>query len=387
MASKEIEIKPIQLAEISRPPPWLKCTNSPFTNIAFLRALENSGSVTAEAGWMPIHLGAFINGELMALMPLYLKMHSYGEYVFDHGWAQAYESHGLNYYPKLVCAIPFTPSRSRRVLVSPLLDVEFVYLNFIEYLKSLAFQQMRGQPMVPSSFHLLFDDAPKKAAEGLLERKSIQFHFINNNYTCFDDFLSALNSRARKMVRRERLKITQQSVTVSMIEGDHVSQSDWDAFINFYQRTYIKRSGHQGYLTPSFFHHIAGSMKDSIVMSCADNLTGRRVAAALFFKGNDTLYGRYWGADEEYDALHFECCYYQAIDYVIKHKMHKIDAGAQGEHKIKRGFSPQMMSSYHWLRDSEFHSAVEEFLLREDEHLEQEFVFYASKAPYKVDGL
>lgn len=335
-------------------------SNYPFLEPAFLAALEDSGSVGPGTGWEPCHI-AIETDDGAAFMPLYLKTHSWGEYVFDWSWADAYQRNGLNYYPKLVTAAPFSPATGPRMRVTGTIDRTVVAGELSARVKSVA------EEVGASSWHLLFPDGPTADAflpHNLLQRSGAQFHWLNRGYTTFDDFLSHFVARKRKMVRRERQRVADQQLHIEMLAGKDITPSLWDFFFTLYQRTYLKRSGNGGYLTREFFAQIGATFAHQVVMAVAYD-QGNPVACALFFQGDDTLYGRYWGCTREYDCLHFELCYYQGIEYAIQQGFKKFDAGAQGEHKILRGFEPVETLSLHWIRHPEFRDAIARFLQRE----------------------
>lgn len=341
---------------------------SPFLSYAFLQALEQSGSVQADTGWQPCHLVVTDknsgDNRLLAAMPLYIKQHSYGEYVFDWGWADAYQRHGRSYYPKLLTAIPFTPSQSPRMLVGEGETVE----HWLPLIKQ-AVLRYAGQSGA-SSWHVLFPDHDNAAAlrqTDMVRRQACQFHWRNKGYENFDDFLATFSSRKRKNLRKERADVTAQGIQFQCLEGGEISENIWDIFYRYYQSTYQMR-GQQGYLTREFFRLINNSMPQNLFLVMASR-EDAFVAGALFFKGADTLFGRYWGAEQDYDKLHFETCYYQGIEYCIKHNLSLFDAGAQGEHKLRRGFEPVITHSFHWIKDPAFRAAIADFCQQEMAHV------------------
>ncbi|CAA9891386.1 conserved hypothetical protein [Candidatus Methylobacter favarea] len=343
---------------------WNKLAGTayPFLRHEFLMALEQSGSVAEQTGWRSSHLLVMKENELLAFMPLYLKNHSRGEYVFDNQWAHAYHQFGLRYYPKWLAAIPFTPCQGPRICISEHVDqLEVSRLLFV-YIKENAAQKEI------SSWHCLFPDQQQVElfrALGLGIREGVQFQWFNKGYRDFGDFLQTLNASKRKMVKRERRKVSEQGVEMIRLAGRDVSELQWRIFFRFYTMTYIKR-GSRPYLNLEFFLACAATMSDRLllVLAVKDN---SYVGAALSFVGTDTLYGRYWGCLEEYNALHFEACYYQGLDYCIEHGLKRFDSGAQGEHKISRGFEPVTTYSAHWLRDEQFAKAIEHFLTEEQQ--------------------
>ena len=336
----------------------------PFLRHEFLYGLETTGCTTAETGWQPCHLLLKESDELIAVMPLYLKSHSYGEYVFDWSWADAWRQSGLDYYPKLLTAIPFTPATGPRLCVSSPRREEELWPVVIQAIKSFAQRQNI------SSWHLLFPE--ENISRELLgldahRRTATQFHWFNDGYASFDEFLGTFTSRKRKNLRRERARVAEQGLEVVTLTGSEISEGDWLRFYRFYQMTYAKRSGHAGYLTRDFFLQTAPSLGDQVVMAVASQ-GGQAVAGALYFRSRDTLYGRYWGCQTEFDCLHFEACYYQGIEYCIEHGLSRFDPGAQGEHKIQRGFRPVSTWSNHWIADPQLSAAVGDFTRREDGH-------------------
>jgi predicted N-acyltransferase len=336
----------------------------PFIRHEFLYGLETTGCTTAETGWQPCHLLLKESDELIAVMPLYLKSHSYGEYVFDWSWADAWRQSGLDYYPKLLTAIPFTPATGPRLCVKSPRREEELWPVVIQAIKSFAQRQNI------SSWHLLFPE--ENISRELLgldahRRTATQFHWFNDGYASFDEFLGTFTSRKRKNLRRERARVAEQGLEVVTLTGSEISEGDWLRFYRFYQMTYAKRSGHAGYLTRDFFLQTAPSLGDQVVMAVASQ-GGESVAGALYFRSRDTLYGRYWGCQTEFDCLHFEACYYQGIEYCIEHGLSRFDPGAQGEHKIQRGFRPVSTWSNHWIADPQLSAAVGDFTRREDGH-------------------
>ena len=397
---------------------------NPFCRYGFLQALELSGCVGQQTGWRPLHLvvseiqcessdqrsdssdersdssdercdssdersdSRLDPNKILAVMPLYLKGHSYGEYVFDWAWAQAYERHGRDYYPKLVNAIPFTPVTGPRIgLRKDLSDALKARLigALGEYLGRLA------KTCSASSWHSLFlaeNERLTLTKQGHLERLGTQFHWFNKGYQCFDDFLSRLTSRRRKSILKERRTLANAGLRFRFIDGVDITAAELNHFVHCYQRTYYKRSGHQGYLNAAFFkglvEQMPGCVRLLMVERVAHNksLDGQhqdnyqqadsplegtfvKVAAALYLVGQECLYGRYWGTLEEIAGLHFEACYYQGIEYAIAKRVNKFDAGAQGEHKVLRGFEPVTTYSVHEILDSDFRRAIADFVLQE----------------------
>jgi len=357
----------------------------PFLRYEFLRGLEDTGCVTAKAGWQPCHaLVRDKQGSVVAVLPLYLKSHSYGEYVFDWSWADAWQRNGLAYYPKLVSAIPFTPATGPRLCVSGNYTREHIWPIIAAAVKDMA----KAKEL--SSWHVLFPeeiDTRMLENEGMHQRTATQFHWFNQGFTSFEDFLSTFSSRKRKNLRRERKRVAEQGIALKTLIGPEIGEEQWQLFHHFYQHTYAKRSGHGGYLSKEFFTHTAASMGEQVVMVLA-HLSGEAVAGALFFRSSDTLYGRYWGCLRDYDCLHFEACYYQGIEYCIANGLKKFDPGAQGEHKIQRGFRPVKTWSNHWIADPQFGEAIADFTAQERTHIEQYMEQTTAMLPFKsVDNL
>jgi predicted N-acyltransferase len=325
---------------------------NPFLRDSFLTTLEQTGICTESAGWKPDHLklGA---GEQALWMPMYAKTHSWGEYVFDWSWAHAYEQHGLPYYPKLVAAIPYTPSVGPRT-TRPATAAE------VNDLAAAIEDRVRTQAY--SGAHLLFPDsgtADLWRNTGWAQRCDVQFHWKNRNYRDFDDFLDRFSSRKRKNARKERRSITEQGLTLHCYEGAGISPETLHKFYVFYHATYLKRGRH-GYLNRAFFEQLLARQPETLVLFMAYE-GDEAVAGALCFRDETTLYGRYWGCLAEYNNLHFETCYYQGIDYCIRHGLQRFDPGTQGEHKVARGFEPTLTRSFHWLAHPDFREAVQHF--------------------------
>ncbi|MEQ1529954.1 MAG: GNAT family N-acetyltransferase, partial [Methylococcales bacterium] len=332
----------------------------PFLRHEFLAALEQSGSASEQTGWQPAHLLVMAELELVTVMPLYLKQHSWGEYVFDQQWTQAYQQQGLNYYPKWLTTIPFTPCPGARIVSKPGIDSFTVTQLLLAFIQQISVQ--KGM----SSWHCLFPNSTQLEqlrALGLSIREGVQFQWFNNGYQDFADFLQTLSADKRKMIKRERRRVTEQGIQLLRIPGPQVTDAQWLAFFQFYAMTYIKRSA-QPYLNFSFFQQLAATMAEQLLLVLAIK-NEKPIAAALSFIGTDTLYGRYWGCNEDYNGLHFETCYYQGLDYCIENSLQRFDSGAQGEHKISRGFQPVSTYSAHWLKNARFAGAIDQFLARE----------------------
>jgi uncharacterized protein len=353
---------------------------NPFISHAFLSALEASGSATARTGWQPQHLVAESDdGGISGVVPCYLKSHSRGEYVFDAGWAEAYERAGGSYYPKLQVSVPFTPATGRRLLVA-----DGAPENTREGLGAGLMELCRLHKA--SSVHVTF--APKDewellAAQGYLQRTDQQFHWENAGYATFDDFLAALASRKRKTLRRERQAALESGIEVQWLTGSDLTESIWDAFFTFYMETGSRKWG-RPYLTRTFYSIIGETMADKILLVVAKR-AGRLIAGAINFIGSETLYGRHWGAIEHHPFLHFELCYYQAIDYAIRHKLKRVEAGAQGEHKLARGYMPVTTYSAHYIRDTGLRRAIADYLKRERAYVEAAGAELADMTPFRKD--
>jgi predicted N-acyltransferase len=351
---------------------------NPFISHKFLASLEDSGAVSARTGWMPQHaLVESETGEVLAAMPCYLKNHSQGEYVFDHGWAEAYERAGGNYYPKLQASVPFTPVTGPRLLVR-----EGVKTNAArEALVAGGIELARRRNA--SSLHITFPTEAEwnfLAGLGLLARTDRQFHWLNNGYKSFDDFLSALSSRKRKAIARERRE-AQEGVEILRLTGSDLSEEIWDAFFDFYMDTGMRKWG-RPYLNREFFSIVSAVMADRIVLVMARR-TGSWIAGALNFLGAHTIYGRYWGAIEHRPFLHFEVCYYQAIEYAIEHGLVRVEAGAQGPHKLARGYVPVTTYSAHYIADPGLREAIADYLAQERRYVRAEAEELAAMAPFR----
>jgi uncharacterized protein len=387
MDTQEIEIRVVpSLAEIGQED-WDACACpeaaeggrplDPFTTYRFLSALESSGSVGAGTGWQPQYLSARISGHLIAVAPLYAKSHSQGEYIFDHNWAHAYERAGGRYYPKLQIAVPHTPATGRRFLTRP----GFEQSGRAALIQG-AVQLTQNNGL--SSLHVTFcTEQEALAAEemGLMRRKTQQFHWRNEGYVDFDAFLAGLSSRKRKNIRKERAQANSFGGTIHCFRGDTLEPEHWDAFWRFYQDTGARKWG-SPYLTRQFFDIAQETMRDDMALVLAER-DGQWVAGALNFIGRQTLYGRYWGCSEHHPCLHFELCYYRAIDLAIEMGLDRVEAGAQGEHKLARGYLPTPTWSVHWLRDEGFARAVADYLQAERAAVEEEIEILTEYGPFK----
>ena len=351
---------------------------NPFIAHAFLLALEQSRSVGGRSGWAPAHvLVEAPGGRLVAAAPTYLKSHSQGEYVFDHGWADAYQRAGGRYYPKLQVAVPFTPVTGRRLLVAPEAP-SGARAALIAGLRAL--REAAGA----SSIHVTFPDrADMETLEraGFVSRTGEQFHFINEGYRDFDDFLAALASRKRKAIKRERREALGDDVVVELLAGNDIQSEHWDSFFTFYMDTGSRKWG-RPYLSREFFDRVGAAMASRILLVMAKR-AGRWVAGAINFIGDDALYGRNWGAIEERPFLHFEICYYQAIEFAIRRGLKRVEAGAQGEHKLARGYRPVPTFSAHEFADRRFQRAVADYLTRERAAVDDTIADYAEHLPFR----
>lgn len=354
---------------------------NPFVTYDFLEALETTGCVNADAGWLPQHLILEdADGRIAGIMPAYLKSHSQGEFVFDYGWADAYERAGGNYYPKLQVSVPFTPVPGPRVMVRQDCDAE----KHERLLAAAAVEVSKRHGI--SSFHITFLElAPwRRLGEfGLLQRTDQQFHFANPGYGSFQDFLDTLTSRKRKALRKERAQALEAGIVIEHVTGSDITDAHWDAFYRFYVDTGSRKWG-DPYLNREFFSELGQRMADCCLLVFAKR-DGCYIAGALNFIGGDCLYGRYWGAIEHHPFLHFEICYYQAIDYAIAHGLPRVEAGAQGQHKLARGYVPQTTYSLHWFADQGLWDAVERFLKVERHHVERTKHALLDLAPFKKE--
>jgi uncharacterized protein len=364
---------------------WDRCANdghlpfNPFQAHAFLSALEDSGTVGGRTGWQPKHL--VLEGpkrEVLAVAPAYVKSHSQGEYVFDQGWADAYQRAGGAYYPKLQLAVPFTPVPGRRFLVPAGPEHDAIERT----LAAAAIEVVKRTGL--SSLHATFvseGEWTRLGDAGVLQRTDQQYHWLNNGYQRFDDFLAALSSRKRKTMRKERETAVASGLTIKHVAGRDISEAHWDAFYTFYTDTGSRKWG-RPYLNRAFFSQLGATMPDQCLLIFAER-DGVPIAGALNLIGGDCLYGRYWGCIEHHPCLHFEICYYQAIDYAIAHKLARVEAGAQGDHKLARGYLPAATYSLHWIADSGFRKAVDRYLREERAHMAEQREMLAEYAPFK----
>ncbi len=333
----------------------------PFLKHAFLKALEDSGSVGDGTGWNPAYLAVYgSDGILAGAMPLYIKTDSFGEFVFDSAWADAHHRAGFRYFPKLVAAVPFTPVTGRRLLLHPSVDPKTISAELIDGMATLA------DEIGASSVHVLFeeqDDHEALVDAGYSPRKDCQFHWHNEGFGDFDEFLSVLTSAKRKNIRRERRRVRENGISVRLHEGDTLEDISWDEIYGLYANTFY-RYGHRPYLSPPFFPMVATALAEQVVVATAHK-DDHLIAMALFLRDDRRLYGRYWGCESFEHSLHFELCYYQGIEYCIRHSLQIFEPGTQGEHKIARGFSPVETSSVHRIRHPRFATVIDDYLERE----------------------
>ncbi|XP_051217485.1 uncharacterized protein [Lolium perenne] len=356
---------------------------NPFLTHAFLSSLEESGSAVKETGWLPLHIVARDgNEDIVGVVPLYLKSHSRGEFVFDQSWAEAYYSYGLEYYPKLQSCVPFTPVTGQRILLRDTSYRDQVFDALVKALKNLATK------LNASSLHITFPsegEFSKLKDRGLLQRIGLQYHWRNRNYKSFDDFLMDLKQPKRKNIRQERKKIPAQNLKMKRLRGDEIKSSHWDTFYKFYRNTTDNHWG-RAYLTREFFHLLGEKMGDKVMLIVAEH-DDKLVAGALNLIGGDTLYGRLWGClpDVHFPNLHFEACYYQAIEAAIELNLSKVEAGAQGEHKIQRGYLPVTTYSCHYFLEPGFATAIGNFLVHETAQVKHVINVLRDSGPYKED--
>ena len=379
-AATELEVKLVQGIEQVDAVRWDACAgpDQPFLSHGFLLALEESGSASRDTGWLPLHVVVEAGGLLVGCVPMYLKSHSYGEYVFDWGWASAYERAGGEYYPKLQVSVPFTPVPGPRLLLHP--DAALGREALVQGLVGAA------QQIETSSLHVTFcpeDEWRSLGEAGLLLRTGVQYHWHNRGYASFDDFLASLKSSRRKTIRKERTRVAQQGLTMEALTGDAITPDIWDVFYPFYLSTVDKRWGN-AYLSKRFFRRLGEIMPERVVLIMARH-EGRYVAGALNLRSADTLYGRVWGARQEFEFLHFEACYYAAIEFAIEHGMARVEAGAQGQHKLQRGYEPILTYSAHWIRDPGFRRAVANFLQQERLEMAAEVEQLRELLPYRQE--
>ena len=360
---------------------WDRCAgpDNPFVGHAFLAVLEESGSSTGETGWQPRHIVLKTpQGAVLGAVPMYLKNHSYGEYVFDHGWADAFERAGGRYYPKLQVSVPFTPVTGPRLLAPPGPGAEAVRTALLSTCVGVCDQ------IGVSSVHITFpteDEFDLMGEAGLLQRTGIQFHWLNEGYESFDDFLASLASRKRKQIRKERQAVADSGLSIAALTGSEIEERHWDAFFDFYQTTGSRKWG-VPYLTREFFSLLGERMADAVVLVMVER-EGRPIAGALNLAGSDALYGRNWGCVEEHRFLHFEACYYRAIDYAIARGLKRVEAGAQGPHKLARGYLPVPTYSAHWVANESLRDAVAHYLEHETREIDREITVLERHGPFR----
>ena len=366
---------------------WDACagTESPFVRHAFLSALEDSGSATAETGWAAQHLVIEDEaGGYLAVAPMYLKNHSYGEYVFDWGWAEAYERAGGRYYPKLICAVPCTPTKGPRLMVRPGTSTD--QTEHLQATLASAMVQV-AERMKVSSVHINFPNEAEwklMGDVGYLQRQGQQFHWENQGYETFDDFLTQLSSRKRKNIKKERARVKEMPLDIQALRGAEITEAHWHPFYGFYCNTTDRKWG-ESYLTREFFSLIGERCGDDVVLIYGV-AEGTPVCGALNLVGSDTLYGRNWGSAANFKFLHFEVCYYRAIDFAIEHGLSRVEAGAQGPHKIQRGYLPSPTYSAHWIADPGLRDAIARFLDDERQGIEHEMTINTRHSPFRQDN-
>ena len=352
----------------------------PFLRHEFLLAAEQTGCVSEDAGWAPRHLTLERDGRLVGAMPLYQKEHSWGEFVFDWAWARAYEQAGLRYYPKLVSAVPFTPAPSRRLLLADPNDTAAARA-LVDGAIALA------KRTACSSLHVLFptpDELPLFREAGLRLRKDCQFHWHNRDYADFDDLLQTFTASKRKKARRDRRRVSEAGIRFRRLKGGEIDTPTWEQVYRFISITFMRR-GSLPYYNLDFFLRIGATLPDNVLVILAEQ-DGDAIAAAVFFESPTALYGRYWGSDGNHNALHFETCYYQGIDYCIDKGLQLFEPGTQGEHKISRGFAPESTWSAHWLAHPQFLSAVENYLEDEARYVDRYIEAVDARSPYRNKG-
>ncbi len=358
---------------------WDACAGpgNPFVSHAFLSALEDSGSANARTGWMPQHAALRDGDRVVAVAPMYAKSHSYGEYVFDHGWANAFERGGGSYYPKLQVAVPFSPVPGPRLLAREDAGVEAMGQALAQACQELNLSSVHATFCTSADWEAL-------GRAGWLQRLGTQFHWENAGYATFDDFLAALNSRKRKSIKRERRDANAAGLRFLALRGDEIKPKHWDAFYKFYTSTVDRKWG-SAYLTRKFFPMLSERLGDRVVLMMAES-DGVAVAGALNMVGDEALYGRNWGCRGDWPFLHFELCYYRAIEFAIEHGLRRVEAGAQGEHKIQRGYMPRPTYSAHWIAHPGLRRAVEGFLEQERPAVQADMDALAELSPYKRAG-
>lgn len=358
-------------------------SNNPFMRHEFLNGLEQSECVCESTGWKPSHIAIYEDSNhanLIAAMPCYIKDHSYGEYIFDWAWADAHHRNGINYYPKLCNAVPFTPASGERWLINDSTNEE----NLSKILLDKAVEITKENNL--SSFHSLFlnkEQFDQLDGSQILKRHSSQFHWQNHAYSNFDDFLKRMSSKKRKNIKRERRRIRESEISYRWLTGDELDESAVTKMVGFYQRT-ISYYGAQSYLNKHFFNYLAEHFNQHTLFLFAE-YQGETIAGGLYFKSDDTLYGRYWGALANFNSVHFETCYYQAIEWCINNGYQRFEAGAQGEHKLARGLEPTTTYSAHWIRNPQFREAIGDLLKQESNHVEHYTKAMHSHSPFRTE--
>ncbi|PHR84994.1 MAG: GNAT family N-acetyltransferase [Colwellia sp.] len=350
-------------------------SSSPFINYQFFKALEHSQSVCSKTGWQPHHLVCSNANNVNAILPMYLKEHSWGEYVFDWAWADAYQKHNEPYYPKLVATIPFTPITTTKLMAS---DIA------LSQVFSVLTEHCLAQNI--NSWHILYTQESQQQPlrlNNVFQRNTVQFHWFNRQYHDFNEFLSTFTARKRKNVKKERLSISQQNIKTRRILGKDISPEELSFFYITYQLTYLKR-GHSPHLTIDFFTNILKSLPNNILLVIA-SIDDCDIACAWFFFDEHQLYGRYWGCTKTYNNLHFEVCYYQGIEFCIEHQLDLFNPGAQGEHKIQRGFEPVLTHSYHWIKHLGFRPAIQQFCQQEQQKMQHYLKHCQQFLPFKAE--
>lgn len=361
------------------PAKWksLGTENNPFLSHAFLSGLERFDCLKNQ-NWKPNHIVIEENNELLGFMPLYIKQDSYGEFVFDWAWADAYQQAGRNYYPKLVSAIPFTPVAGSRLLVNKSQNIEAIKQTLL----NTAFALMDDK--LYSSLHILFpekDELPVLSDNAGLKRTTIQFHWLNKGYRDFQDFTDSLTSKKRKKILKERREITKSGIEIERLNGNAISSHQWDTFYQFYCRTFYSKWG-EPRLTLDFFKSLGAALPEQTLLILAKK-DKNYIAGAFAMSDLNTLYGRHWGCSQYLPYLHFELCYYQTIEYAIEQRLNRLDAGVQGEHKLARGFHPIAMTSGHWIREADFRNAIANYLERESVMMQEHIEMLESHLPFK----
>ncbi|MDR9433607.1 MAG: GNAT family N-acetyltransferase [Spiribacter sp.] len=379
-----MELTAISAIEQISPARWnaLMGSENPFLRYEFLHALEQHGAVSPENGWAAQHLLLWNSDTLVAAAPAYLKANSWGEFVFDFAWAHAYERNGLDYYPKLVIAVPYSPVTGPRILTHPDYPAAGLRRAMVDGAREMT------ESLNLSSVHWLFTqtaDTNVLSAAGYSLREGCQYHWRNNGYANFDDFLAGMSAKKRKNIRRERRLVRDQGLTLRTIHGHETTPELWAVLHEFYQKTFHEH-GNLPVITQACFEAMASALGDQFVIFLAEH-DSLPVAAAICLRSDDTLYGRYWGCAQDFDGLHFETCYYQGIDYCIHHGIDRYEPGAQGEHKVARGFLPVLTQSAHYLVDARFRSAVDDFLARERPAIAAWAADLTAQGPYRAEVL